>query len=367
MEIREIKNKNLWEDFLARCEEKTFLQSWNWGEFNKIMGNSAQGGSAPGGKIWRFGVYDNNNLISTAFFYKIQAKRGTFIFVPHGPTMKHEVRSMKYEVLETLIKELKKIAREEKCDFIRIAPIWERNDENIKLFKDLGFREAPIHIHPELTWELDITPSEEEILIRMRKTTRYLIKQAQKNNEVKIIQSRSLNDVEKFDELNRQTVDRHHFFPFSLDYLKNEFSAFFPDNQPIRQTQGCPECAEGQISIFLGRYRDELVSSGIFVFWQGIGFYHHGASSLKYSKIPVSYLLLWEAIREAKKRDCKKFNFWGIAPENEKNHPWAGLTLFKMGFGGYKKEYIKTQDFPLSSKYYLTYLFEKIRKIKRGL
>ena len=48
-------------------------------------------------------------------------------------------------------------------------------------------------------------------------------------------------------------------------------------------------------------------------------------------------------------------------------HPWAGLTLFKMGFGGYKKEFVKTQDFPLSKLYWLTYIFEKIRKSKRGL
>ena len=363
MEIREIKDKIVWEDFLQECEEKTFLQSWNWGEFCKMEGS----------KIWRLGVYDSEQLIGTAFFYKIQAKRGTFLFLPHGPNIKKQAASNKRQELEILFGELKKIAKEEKCGFIRIAPILPaRNaahsaaggEENIKIFKDLGFREAPIHIHPELTWELDITPPEEEILARMRKTTRYLIKQAQKNSEVKIVQSMDLGDVDKFDELNRKTVYRHHFVPFSLDYLKKEFLAFFPDNQ---------------ISIFLGEYKKELVSSGIFVFWQRIAFYHHGASSLKYPKISVSYLLIWEAIKEAKKRGCKKFNFWGIAPvfvETKtgisnfqfpiSKHPWAGLSLFKMGFGGYKKEYVKTQDFPLSKKYWLTYLFEKIRKIKRG-
>jgi len=356
MEIREIKDKNLWEDFLAECEEKTFLQSWNWGEFCQKEGN----------KIWRRGIYDDNNLISTAFFYKIQARRGTFIFVPHGPNIKKQATGNKQQVLEILFGELNKIAKEEKVDFIRIAPIWEKNDENNRIFKELSFRDAPTHIHPELTWELDITLSEEELLNQMRKTTRYLIRQAQKN-DVKIIESRNLDDVEKFEELNKKTVNRHHFVPFPLSYLKNEFLAFLLDSQPIRQTQGCPECAEGQISIFLGRYKEELISAGIFVFWQGTAFYHHGASSLKYPKIPVSYLLLWEAIREAKKRGCKKFNFWGIAPENEKNHPWSGLTLFKMGFGGYKKEYLKTQDLPLSKKYYLTYVFERIRRAKRGL
>jgi lipid II:glycine glycyltransferase (peptidoglycan interpeptide bridge formation enzyme) len=317
------------------------LQSWNWGEFCQKEGN----------KIWRWGIYDNNNLISTAFFYKIQARRGTFIFVPHGPViMKHDTYNIK-QILEIFLEQLKKIAKEEKCDFIRIAPIWEKNDENNRIFKELNFRDAPIHIHPELTWELNIALSEEELLNQMRKTTRYLIRQAQKN-DVKIIESHNLDDVEKFEELNKKTVNRHHFVPFPLSYLKNEFLAFLLDNQ---------------ISIFLGKYQEELISAGIFVFWQGTAFYHHGASSLKYPKIPVSYLLLWEAIREAKERGCKKFNFWGIAPENEKNHPWAGLSLFKMGFGGYKKEYVKTQDLPLSKKYYLTYVFEKIRRAKRGL
>lgn len=341
MEIKEIKEKIIWENFLQECEEKTFLQSWNWGEFCQKEGN----------KIWRWGIYDINNLISTAFFYKIQAKRGTFIFVPHGPNIKPEVKDQKSEILKIFIEKIKEITKEEKCDFVRIAPIWEKNDENNIIFKELNFRDAPMHIHPELTWELDITLSEEELLNQMRKTTRYLIRQAQKN-EVKIIESRNLNDVDKFEELNEKTVNRHHFVPFPLNYLKNEFLVFSPDSQ---------------ISIFLGKYQEELISTGIFVFWQETAFYHHGASSLKYPKIPVSYLLLWEAIREAKKRGCKKFNFWGIAPENEKNHPWAGLSLFKMGFGGYKKEYVKTQDLPLSNRYWLTYIFEKMRKIKRGL
>jgi len=38
-----------------------------------------------------------------------------------------------------------------------------------------------------------------------------------------------------------------------------------------------------------------------------------------------------------------------------------------MGFGGVEKEYLKTQDFPLSEKYWLAFLFEKLRKRKRGL
>jgi lipid II:glycine glycyltransferase (peptidoglycan interpeptide bridge formation enzyme) len=290
---------------------------------------------------------------------KILAKRGNFLFVPHGPIIKFQIPNFKFQILKFLLEELKKLAKKEKCDFIRIAPIFERNEENEKIFKELGFREAPIHIHPEITWELDISIPEEELLKGMRKTTRYLIRQAIKNKEIEILRSEKIEDLKEFNKIYRETAKRHRFVPFSFDYLKDEFLAFKDDKQ---------------ILIILGKYKGEIVSGGVFVFWQKIGFYHHGASSQKYPKIPVSYLMIWEAIREAKSRGCKKFNFWGIAPlinsklqiPNSK-HPWAGLTLFKMGFGGYKREYVKTQDFPISKKYWLCYLIEKIRKKRRGL
>jgi len=340
MEVREIRDKNIWENFLLDCNEKTFLDSWNWGEFQKNMGS----------KIWRLGIYGNEILISSALVYKIEAKRGTFLFVPHGPIiMKHETYNAK-QVLEVLLDELKIIAKKEHAVFVRIAPILERSQKHIGIFKELGFKEAPIHIHPELTWELDITPSEKELLMGMRKTTRYLIRKAQKEG-VGVFASQDVKDLEIFYKLYEKVVSRQHFVPFTLNYLKNEFLAFQPDNQ---------------ILIFLAKYKEEIISSGVFVFWQNLSFYHHGASTFKYSKIPASYLVQWKAILEAKKRGCKYHNFWGIAPTDNKKHPWAGLTLFKKGFGGYKKEYVKTQDLVLSSKYWLNFAVEKIRKTKRG-
>ena len=353
--VKEIVNKEVWEGFLSECEEKTFLSSWSWGEFQKITGN----------KIWRLGISESGNLISVALIVRIKAKRGSFLFLPHGPSLakaKKDGTNIKYEILKILVEKLKEIAKEEKASFIRISPIWERSEENIKVYRGLGFMEAPIHMHPELTWELDIKPSEDKLLMQMRKTTRYLIRQAQKNTDIKVEKSpafaktsagkQELDDIEEFNELYQATVDRHHFAPFSLDYLKNEASIFLPDNM---------------VAIFLGKYKDELIASAIIIFWQGTAFYHHGASSLKYPKIPASYLLQWKAIKEAKSRGCHTYNFWGIAPSENPKHPWAGLSLFKKGFGGYKKEYIKTQDLPLSSKYLMNYLIEVLRKQKRRL
>ena len=350
MEIKEIINKDEWENFLLQCGEKTFLQSWNWGEFNLQMGS----------KIWRLGAYNQGLLIGVALVLKISARRGTFLFIPHGPVVLDEIPVKdKKEILELILLQLSDVAKTEKASFIRVSPIFIENEANENVFIDLGFRPAPIHMHPEVTWELGITLPEEQLLMDMRKTTRYLIRQAAKNPDIQIIISDKIEDLKLFWPVYLKTAKRHNFVVFSEKYLEAEFNSFIKDRE---------------ILIFLGKYKEKVVSAAIFVFWQDMCFYHHSGSLERYNKIPVSYLLQWRAIQEARNKGCRIHNFWGIAPEIEvaadaqkSSHPWAGLSLFKMGFGGYRKSYIKTQDFVISWKYWINYFIESIRKRKRNL
>jgi len=342
MVLKEIKEKEIWEGFLSQCKEKTFLQSWNWGEFNKLQGN----------KIWRFGVYQDNNLIAVVLVNKLVAKRGIFLSLAHGPVIVNEMSLQKKEILKFILERLKEIAKKENASFIRISPPWKNNEENEIVFKDLKFHNAPIYLSPELMWELDISISEEEILAGMRKTTRYLIRQAMKNKDIEISASNNIEDLNDFEKIYEETVKRHQFVPYSFNYLRNEFLSFQPDNQVV---------------FFHGKYRGEILYSALIIFWQETAIYHHAGTSFKYPKIPVAYLAQWEIIKEAKKRGCKLYNFWGIAAANKPKHPWTGLTLFKKGFGGYEVEFVKTKDLPLSWKYWPTAIFEKIRKAKRGL
>jgi lipid II:glycine glycyltransferase (peptidoglycan interpeptide bridge formation enzyme) len=350
MEIKEIINKEEWEEFLSNCTDKTFLQSWNWGDFNLAQGS----------KIWRLGAFNGVNLLAIALVVKIAARRGTFLFVPHGPVFaKGLALKDKKDILELVLLHLSESVKEERASFVRIAPILDASEENENIFIDLGFRRSPIHMHPEVTWELNIDKPEEQLLLEMRKTTRYLIRQAEKNSDIEIIKSNNIEDLKLFWPAYKDTAKRHHFVVFSEKYLEREFNSFAPDDQ---------------IMIFLGKYKDKVVSASIFVFWQDRCFYHHSGSLSKYNKIPVSYLLQWEAIKEAKRRGCRVYNFWGISPDIKteqdavkSKHPWAGLSLFKMGFGGSKKEYVETQDLILSSRYWINYIVETIRKRKRNL
>jgi len=338
--LKEIGDKNLWESFLLDISEKTFLQSWNWGEFQKRMGH----------KINRLGFFEKEEIFALALVSQITAKRGRFFLIQHGPTVKEE--RVKKDVLEKLIFYLKERAEKEKISFLRMNPLWLKEDE--KLFQEMNFLPSPIHASAyESTVRLAIRASEEELLKNMRKTTRYLIRQAQKNNDLKIIKSQNLNDVAVFDNLSKIVANHQRFVPFSFDFVKNEFDIFLKENQAL---------------LFFGKHQEKIVAGALIIFWSNIAFYHQAALDPSFHKIPISYLLIWEAIQEAKKRNCLFFDFWGfVDPQKYPKHPWAGPSLFKLGFGGKVFEYIKTQDFPFNKAYRLTRFFEKIRKIKRGL
>lgn len=331
VKIKEITDKVQWESFFNSQKSNTFLQSWNWGEFNKKMGE----------KIWRLGFFADDKLMGLALVVRINAKRGKFLFAPHI--------TANGKIWDCLFDHLKKIAAEEKIDFIRISPLIKNLPENLKIFQQYGFKDAPVHMmHPELSWILDISGPEEEIMKGMRKTTRNLIRRAEKEH-VEIVETKNIEGIEEFYKLHEETVSRHGFVPFSKNYLKKEFEALSPDNQ---------------ISIFFAKHGGQILSSAIIVFNDNYAFYHHGAS--KTSKIPASYFLMWKIIQEGKLRGCSKFNFWGIAPENKPKHPLAGLTVFKTGFGGYQEEYLHCQDLPITIKYWLNWAVESVRRWKKG-
>ena len=75
----------------------------------------------------------------------------------------------------------------------------------------------------------------------------------------------------------------------------------------------------------------------------------------------------------AKKLRCPYYDFWGVAPLSqpsavvcfhnycwETNHPWAGITRFKAGFGGQPIEYGQAVDVVLRPTLYSLYKLAKI-------
>lgn len=340
MYIRSVQSKEIWDDFILAQPDYTFLNSWAWGSFNE----------ASDSKVWRLGMFEGDVLESVALVILVAARRGRFLFVPHGPISN----------FPTFVDYLKRLAREERCAFIRISPLLLKTSENEKMFRHAGFRQAPIHMHAETTWILDTTRPAEQLLADMRKTTRYLVRRGEKDG-VEIASGNSPDLLCKFYELYTRTAVRQHFVPFSFDYIAREAAAFGEDGARV----------------YLAKQESEVLAGALIVFYGDRAFYHHGASlhhptasslqshTLLSPRHPVgvAHLLQWRIIQDCVRRGIKEYNFWGV--DFRPKHPWAGVTLFKTGFGGSVREYVPAQDLPIHFSYWISFGIETLRRIRR--
>ncbi len=334
----DINDKKIWEDFLHAQKPHSFLHAWKWGEVH----------SANGSKVFRIGVWRGDDLLAIALLIKVVARRGSFILIPHGPVIAHGENALIFT--RAILARAAAVATVEECTFLRVCSVLPRTADSKAIYRSMGFRNAPIHMHPELAWMLDISKSEEDLLREMRKTTRYLIKKTEKEG-VEIVCSTNSDDIEQFWPVYEATAQRQHFTPFSKKDLRKEFELF---------------AADAGAALFFGKVGEKVVAAAMIIFYNGQAFYHHSGSLSDGSGSNVSYLLQWRVIQEAKRRGCTLYNFWGISPDDKPKHPWAGLSLFKKGFGGFAEEYLPAQDKPLTAKYWLNFAVETTRRIKRG-
>ena len=329
-----IESKKTWEDFLLKSNQASFLQSWNWGEFHQSLGQ----------KIFRLGFYQNKKLMGLSLLIKVKAKRGTYLECPGGPVINWDQANFK-----KIIDLIKVLAKKEQAVFIRIRPNILKSPKNQKVLQSSGLIKAPMHLHAESTWILDLDKSEEELLKNMRKNTRYSIKKAQKLG-VKVLRSVSHKDIKTLYKLQLATVKRKRFSPFTQDYFLKQLQAFKSDNQ---------------IQLFKAIYKNKVLAISFIIFYGDEAVYHYSGSSNQLRHIPASYLLQWEAIKQAKKRNLKRYNFWGYTDNPQ--HRFFGPSLFKKGFGGEPVNYLPAHDLPLKPFYWLVYLFETLRRKLRHL
>ena len=335
--IKPIDSQSVWENFLLNSNQVNFLQSWNWGEFHHSLAK----------KIFRLGFYQADQLQGLALLIKIKAKRGTYLECPGGPVINWD----KPSALAAFVNQVKTLAVQEKANFLRIRPNILNSAENKQKLKSQGFIKAPMHLHAETTWVLDLDKSEEDLLSQMRKNTRYSIKKAQKLG-VKVETSTSDKDIDLLYQLQMAAVKRHKFTPFSKEYFSKQLQTFKNHNQ---------------IQLFKASYQGQVLAISFIIFYGQEAVYHYSGSSNQLRHIPASYLLQWQAIKAAKKRGLKRYNFWGITKDDNPKHRFAGVTLFKKGFGGYQLDYLPAYDLPLKPVYWLTYLFETLRRKSRHL
>ncbi len=366
--VRTATDAASWDRFLIAQPHCSFLQSWTMGTVYAAIGQEPV----------RLAVYDAETMIGACFAHVVPARRGRHLSIPYGPILAANNATDMQHIVERLFESLVIWAGKHNCSFIRFSPLWPQNDpltsslvEHWLAGEKLAnhrVRQSPLHLLAENLWILPLAGrTAEELRAGMRKTTRNLVGRAQRDG-VEIIQSDHPDvDLRHFIALHDETRQRHKFTP----YTNNFFAA------QVRHFSAMNQC-----SLYLARYEGEIIAASIHMHFGGETSYHHGASSYRYSKVPASYLLQWRAIEDARDRGDHTYNFWGVAPtentrtdekESErtehrfrKDHPFAGVTTFKTGFGGKLLPIVHCMDLPLTPWYAAARIVELLRKWHRG-
>lgn len=345
-----------WKKIVKKHPEANFLQSPAYGKVNELLGAKV--------------IYDDFGGKGWALMTVRDAKRGRYLEIPCGPLIDWGNEKLAKEVFAKIAE----VARNEKCVFVRVRPQLIACEENLKKLSKLGLSESPMHLAAEHTVMIDLSCSEDELLAKMRRQTRYEVRRADKLK----ITVEKCNSEEVFREFHRvqaETAKRQNFVPPNLNTLLAEREGFGENaeiyvarvhNDELKQAPD--KSPNNRSDLAGGGDEGEPVAYGLIIKDGREGDYYEAASTELNRKLPGAYALLWRVMRDLKAEGYERFNLWGIAPPGHPEHRYAGVTTFKTGFGGEVIEYVPAHDLVISKIGYLKDLVvEKARKKRRHL
>jgi len=333
-----INSEKYLNNFIVQSGQSNFLQSWEWGEFQKSLGR----------KIWRIGTVRKRELIASALIIKKTLPLGRcYLYCPRGPAINFqfpclpvgEAISNFQKVWNALLSKIKEIGREEKAVFFR----FDFPDSRLPIKLNGDFVKASIDVQPRHTLILNLQKDQNDLLQEMKPKTRYNIRLA-KRKGVQIRQGLKPRDLNRFLELIETTAKRGRFRVHPADYYRRMVEVLGKG---------------GLLRIFSADYRGKTIAANLVLFFGRLATYLHGGSDNQHRNVMAPHLLQWEQIQEAKRRGCFQYDFWGIRPKVQslkfKVQSWSGITRFKRGFGGKEVSYAGTHDLVLNPFWYRIY------------
>lgn len=225
---------------------------------------------------------------------------------------------------------------------LKISPFIGDTDKNYqryrKQFLHNGFKIENFPFNPTTNYLIDLTQTKKNIFNNFTESKRRAVRRAIKNG----IYIKETPDLESFIEIRKK---QYSFVGF---LVKSEMIKLWknlhPQNAslllayPTIQNQKSSQI-QATASICYGK----PVAGILLLFYDRVAYYWF-ASSLKVGKkLFTPTLLVWEALKLAKKKGCKIFDFEGIYDERfpKASESWKGFTKFKEGFGGKKVVYME--------------------------
>jgi lipid II:glycine glycyltransferase (peptidoglycan interpeptide bridge formation enzyme) len=208
---------------------------------------------------------------------------------------------------------------------------------------------------PQDSLLLHLKPTE-ELLAGFHEKTRYNIRLAERKG-VTVTESAEPDskELQAFIALSTGTAERQAFRYHPANYY-----------QMMLKTLGPANDENVTVSVLVAWQGETPVAALIALWTPSIAYYLHGASSYEHRSLMAPHLLQFKTMEQALSRGCARYDFWGIAPDGAPDsHPWAGVTRFKLGFGGQRTHHPDSFAIVLKSIQYQLYLVA--RGIRRGV
>jgi len=324
------KDRDIWNNFVSSQKLPQILQSYEWGQFKSQLG-------------WGhfiLVVEDAGEIKAgiSILTRKLPIIKKTLFYAPRGPI----VDLADKHFLTTLIDGICVEAALRNAIALKIDPeIDELNINAIDALKEVGFIKKKKQVQPRVTYLIDLTRQEDDILMGFEEKTRYNIRLADKKG-VKVMEESTQAGLESFYKLYKETCKRDTFLIHPMNYyvkLKNLLIEKNMANIFTAKFRGIPVA-----SIFTFRFGDRI--------W-----YMYGASANEYRNVMPNHALHWFLIKWAREKGYKLYDMWGVPSSPTEGHPLYGVWRFKKGFNGELKSWIGVYDLPFDK---LTYnLFDK--------
>ena len=249
-----------------------------------------------------------------------------YLYVPYGPAGADT---------EAALRDVAIAARTLGLDFARVEP----SVGAMAALRSLGARAAP-SIQPRWTWVLDLTAGIDVLRGGLEAGHRSRINAAPRRG-IGVWQTENPADIDIFLTLQRRARGRTAFHGQPDTYHRTVAETLMP---------------LGAARLYVAGIDDQPLAASICFDFGHTRYYAHSASDPDAGRrLGAGAPLLWQMIGDAKARGAATFDFWGVIPDDNPSHPWAGFSRFKKAFGGRLLERAGTWELPVRMTRYRAY------------
>jgi hypothetical protein len=203
------------------------------------------------------------------------------------------------------IKDIENVIKANRVMMVKIEPLVGEGP--------LGYRVSNWPLLGTKTLRVDLRPSQEKIFNSFKKDCRYILKKSLISNYLI-----SNNNFDYFYKIWQKSAKRK--------------GLWIPKNKEYKSL----------VSVFGGKtfcITINDMAGALVLTHKKTAFYYYAGSTKEGTALNLPYQIVWEAMKEAKKRGCRVWDFEGVYDSRWPNKGWLGFSHFKKSFGGKEIEF----------------------------